>query len=87
MAEENKLHIEKIQLFELNRPDTPVPKKERILYLDILRGIAILFIFLANIKIFSGAYFMSDAERLSMKTAALDHVLRVREFIFVDCKF
>ena len=87
MAEESKLRAEKIQLFESNRPDTPVPQKERIQYLDILRGIAILFIFLANIKVFSGAYFMSDAEKLAMKTATLDHVLRVLEFLFVDGKF
>ena len=87
MAEESNLHSEKIQLFETNRPDTPVPQKERILYLDILRGIAILFIFLANIKILSGVYFMSDAERLSMNTATLDYVLRVLDFLFVDGKF
>lgn len=87
MTEESKIHSEKIQLFESNRPDTPVPNKERILYLDILRGIAILFIFLANIKVFSGAYFMSDAEKLSMNTAALDQVLRVLDFLFVDGKF
>ena len=87
MAEESKLKAEKIQLFETNRPDTPVPQKERILYLDILRGIAILFIFLANIKILSGVYFMSDAQRLSMSTATLDQVLRVLDFLFVDGKF
>ncbi len=87
MAEESKRHPGKIQLFETNRPDTPVPQKERIHYLDILRGIAILFIFLANIKILSGVYFMSDAERLSMKTATLDDVLRVLDFLFVDGKF
>jgi len=87
LADESKLQAEKIQLFETNRPDTPVPQKERILYLDILRGIAILFIFLANIKVFSGAYFMSDAEKLSMKTATLDYVLRVLDFLLVDGKF
>ena len=87
MTDESKIQSEKIQLFELNRPDTPVPNKERILYLDILRGIAILFIFLANINVFSGAYFMSDAEKLSMNTATLDHVLRVLVFLFVDGKF
>jgi uncharacterized protein len=87
MTEETKLRSEKIQLFETNRPDTPVPKKERILYLDILRGIAILFIFLANIKILSGVFFMSDAEKLAMKTATLDYILRVFEFIFIDGKF
>jgi len=87
MAEESKRHPEKMQLFETNRPDTPVPQKERILYLDILRGMAILFIFLANIRVFSGAYFMSDAEKLSMNTATLDHVLWVLVYLFVDGKF
>ena len=44
-----------IRLFTTDHPDVPVPKKERIQFLDILRGIAILFILVANIRILSGS--------------------------------
>jgi uncharacterized protein len=64
-----------------------VPNKERIQYLDILRGIAILFILLANLRVFSGVFFLSDLQKEAMKTASLDHVLEILAFIFVDGKF
>ena len=38
----------------------PVSKSERIAYLDILRGIAILFIYTANILMFSGLWFFPE---------------------------
>lgn len=77
----------KIRLFTTDHPDVPVPKKERIQYLDILRGIAILFILLANIQILSGVYFIPDEQKTVMKTASLDHVMEILAFIFVNGKF
>lgn len=77
----------KIRLFTTNHPDVPVPNKERIQYLDILRGIAILFILLANIQILSGVYFIPDEQKTVMKTASLDHVMEILAFIFVNGKF
>jgi uncharacterized protein len=76
-----------IRLFTTNHPDVPVPNKERIQYLDILRGIAILFILVANIQILSGVYFIPDAQKAVMKTASLDHVMEILAFIFVNGKF
>jgi len=76
-----------IRLFTTDHPDIPVPNKERIQYLDILRGIAILFILVANIRYLSGEYFIPELQRAAMKTSFLDHVMEILAFIFVDGKF
>lgn len=76
-----------IRLFTTDHPDIPVPNKERIQYLDIMRGIAILFILVANIQILSGVYFIPDAQKAVMKTASIDRVMEILAFIFVNGKF
>jgi len=76
-----------IRLFTTDHPDIPVPNKERIQFLDILRGIAILFILVANIHYLSGEYFIPEAQKALMKTASLDYVMEILSFIFVDGKF
>jgi hypothetical protein len=55
-----KPSADNIRLFTTDHPDIPVPNKERIQFLDILRGIAILFILVANIRVLSGEYFIPD---------------------------
>jgi uncharacterized protein len=65
----------------------PIKATDRILYLDILRGIAILFIFLANITYLSGTTFYSDSYAASFATAKLDHALDVFFFTLIDGKF
>jgi len=64
-----------------------VPNKERILFLDILRGIAIFFTLSANIQYLSGEYFIPEAQKVLLKTASLDYVMEIIAFIFVDGKF
>lgn len=76
-----------IRLFTTDHPDIPVPNKERIQFLDILRGIAILFILVANIKILSGVYFIPYIQKAAMNTASLDYIMEILAFIFVDGKF
>ncbi|MBU1369038.1 MAG: DUF418 domain-containing protein [Bacteroidetes bacterium] len=76
-----------IRLFTTDHPDIPVPNKERILFLDILRGIAIFFILSANIQYLSGEYFIPEAQKALLKTASLDYVIEILAFIFVDGKF
>jgi uncharacterized protein len=76
-----------INLFTTDHPDIPVPNKQRIQYLDILRGIAILFILVANIRYLSGEYFIPELQKGAMRTASLDHVMEILAFIFVDGKF
>ncbi len=77
----------KIRLFTTNLPGTPVPKKDRISYLDILRGIAILFIFVANIRYLSGEYFISELKKTTFATTSLDNMLEILAFMLVDGKF
>ena len=59
----------------------------RIAYLDIMRGMAIFFIFLVNIKFLSGAGYYPDALKAEFPTAPLDQLLDVLIFIFVSGKF
>ena len=76
-----------LRLFTTDHPDIPVPNRERIQFLDILRGIAILFILVANIRYLSGEYFIPDLQKAAMKTSSLDQVMEILTFIFVDGKF
>jgi len=82
-----KPSADNIRLFTTDHPDVPVPNMDRIQFLDILRGVAILFILLANIRIFSGEYFIPEWQKAAMKTASLDYVMEILAFIFVDGKF
>jgi len=66
---------------------SPLKATDRILYLDILRGLAILFIFLANITYLSGTTFYSDELAASFATAKFDHALDVFFFTLIDGKF
>lgn len=62
-------------------------QKTRIESLDIIRGIALLFIFIANIKVFSGYIFFDDIIRQSFSTYPLDKVLYAGITLFIDAKF
>lgn len=59
----------------------------RIAYLDIMRGMAIFFIFLVNIKFLSGAGYYPDVLKAEFPTAPLDQLLDVLIFIFFSGKF
>lgn len=65
----------------------PIGNTDRILFLDILRGIAILFIFLANISYLSGTLFYSKTVASSFPSAQIDHALEVVFFTLLDGKF
>lgn len=65
----------------------PTSTRQRIQYLDILRGIAILFILLANIHFASGYIFLSDADKTSFSGVWLDKVLEYILHIFIEKKF
>lgn len=69
-----------------NQPK-PLSVKDRIVYLDILRGISILFIFSANIPFLSGNYFLSEDTLKSFSTSSLDKILESIMYILVDGKF
>nr|WP_297347297.1 DUF418 domain-containing protein [uncultured Glaciecola sp.] len=61
--------------------------ESRIAFLDILRGICICFILFANLKIFSGYYFLSPEAAGSFNTAGLDKVIKYIQLIFIEGKF
>lgn len=65
----------------------PIQKKDRIQFLDVLRGIAIFFIFTANIPVFSGFYFFQDEGRYPEALWFTDEVLEFIMFTLVSGKF
>ncbi|MCC5916271.1 MAG: DUF418 domain-containing protein [Cryomorphaceae bacterium] len=65
----------------------PVSSGSRIEYLDILRGIAILFIFLINIQYLSGVYYYPDKVADDFSSAKLDRILEVILYVLVNGKF
>lgn len=65
----------------------PIQKKDRIQFLDVLRGIAIFFIFTANITVFSGYLYFPDDVRYPNALLFTDEVLDFIMFTLVDGKF
>ena len=65
----------------------PTTEKERHLILDILRGLALADIALANFPEFALWTFLSPDEQAMMPTAEVDKVVRFLQFTFVDGKF
>lgn len=66
---------------------TPITKSQRIDYLDILRGISILFIYTANILFFSGLMFSPGDSPLRIYTLPTDELLQFLNYVLVDGKF
>lgn len=65
----------------------PTSTQQRIQYLDILRGIAILFILIANVHFASGYIFLSDVDKISFTALSLDKTLEYILHIFIEKKF
>jgi uncharacterized protein len=65
----------------------PIKKENRIYYLDILRGIAIFFIFSANIVYFSGHFDFPKEARIPSTLFAFDDYLDFILYALVDGKF
>jgi uncharacterized protein len=61
--------------------------ESRIRFLDALRGIAVLCIFIANIAYFSGLFFISPKEQLPWAVLPSDHWLDFILFTLIDGKF
>ena len=68
-------------------PIQPIKKENRIIYLDILRGIAIFFIFSANIVYFSGHFTFPEEGRLPSTLFIFDKTLDFILYTLVDGKF
>ncbi len=65
----------------------PVNQNNRIEFLDVLRGIAIQFIFMANIVFLSGLFFVPEEFRIPETLFASDDLLDLLSFTFIDGKF
>jgi uncharacterized protein len=65
----------------------PVDASERAEILDVLRGLAILGIFLANSFSFSGFIYLDESQRQSLPTAPIDHWLTYFSTTFIQGKF
>jgi uncharacterized protein len=64
-----------------------LPVRERIQALDVVRGVAVCGILLANVLVFFGLYAMPPDRAAALPTAAADNVARFLERVFVDGKF
>ena len=67
--------------------DGPVNLSERYVILDVLRGIALLGICLANYQEFSLYSFQDKAVVEAMPTASIDHIWTYFHYIFIEGKF
>jgi uncharacterized protein len=65
----------------------PLSTSDRILFLDVLRGLAIFFIFVANTPMFLGSAFYQDALKESFSTFNLDYWVDMFVLVFVGGKF
>jgi uncharacterized protein len=70
-----------------NKPLQPVTKENRIDFLDILRGIAIFFIFAANIVYFSGYFFFPPEAHIPSTNLVTDPYVDFISFTLIDGKF
>jgi uncharacterized protein len=69
-------------------PSKPPPYgTDRLEFVDALRGFALFGVLGANLFIFSGFSYMTDAQRAALPTASLDKVVYLLELIFVENKF
>jgi uncharacterized protein len=66
---------------------TPVAAHDRVPALDVLRGIAVGGILLANVTVFFGLVFLSREEAAALSHTTADHVAELFERVFIDQKF
>src|SRR5689334_15062908 len=67
--------------------DRPAAGSERIPALDMLRGVAVGGILLANAFVFFGLLFVRHDQIAALPTAAADRVVEFLEHVFVEGKF
>ena len=69
------------------RLDAPTSERERYMILDVLRGLSVCGIALANYPEFALWTFLPEEEQAAMSTAGIDAVVRYMLYLFVDGKF
>jgi len=76
-----------METITLQKQILPVKEKNRIEFLDVLRGIAILFIFFANILAFSGLFNFPEEALIAYTILPFDKVFDFIMYTLVDGKF
>lgn len=71
----------------INHTAIPVKSSERYAILDVLRGLALLGIALANFPEFSLYSFLPVEAAGAMPTAGIDRIVHYLQYIFIDGKF
>lgn len=73
---------------EISQPQiAPIKQDQRIHFLDVLRGIAIQCIFMANIGFFSGLFFFPESARNANFMFVTDDILGLCSYMLIDGKF
>src|SRR5712691_4958553 len=80
-------HATHADLIDSTKLASPLPTRERIQALDVLRGVAVAGILFANVLAFFGLSFMPPERAAALPTAAADHVAEFLEHVFIDGKF
>ena len=81
---DHAIHADLIDSRELA---SPLPVHERITALDVLRGVAVAGILLANVQVFFGLTFIPPERAAALPTAAADRVAEFLEHVLIDGKF
>ena len=68
-------------------PSEPPTLTDRLEYVDALRGFALFGVLGANLFIFSGFSYMTDAQRAALPTASLDKFVYLLDLILIENKF
>jgi uncharacterized protein len=86
-----KLEVAQPNASQLGRPGTSdvaaLPVRERIQALDVVRGVAVGGILLANVLVFFGLTFLPPDRAAAFPTAAVDRITLFLEHVLVDGKF
>ncbi|MDR1524613.1 MAG: DUF418 domain-containing protein [Tannerella sp.] len=88
MSEKREVRREGQKQYAVMSAETgPVGVSERYMILDVLRGIALLGICLANFPEFSLYTFQKEDVTEAMPTAGVDRIIKYLQYIFIDGKF
>ena len=67
--------------------DQPAAREDRVVALDVLRGVAVGGILLANVFVFFGLLFDPDGHLKQLPTAGIDRAVEFLEHVIVEGKF
>src|SRR4051812_32072198 len=67
--------------------DSASPTRQRIEALDVLRGVAVAGILMANVLVFFGLFVLPSQRAAALPTVAADNIALFFDKVFVDGKF